>query len=60
MRKINVYSIFIMEEKAVKPTKIAARLPTKSGTVQYVALGYVSATRRDIPDRRNTTTLTMC
>ena len=49
-----------MEEKAVKPSEIAARLPRKSGTVRYAALGYVSATRRDIHDQRNTTTLTMC
>jgi hypothetical protein len=60
MRKINVYSIFIMEEKAVKPSEIAARLPRKSGTVRYAALGYVSATRRDIHDQRSTTTLTTC
>ena len=49
-----------MEEKAERPNEKAARLPRQSGTVKYVALGYASATRRGIPDRRSATTLTMC
>ena len=55
-----MYSIFIMEEKAEKPSEKKPRLARKSGTVRSAALGYGSATRRGIPDQRNTTTLTMC
>ena len=49
-----------MEEKAVKSGENSSQAAEKSGTVRYAALGYVSATRRDIHDQRNTTTLTMC
>ena len=50
-----------MEEKAVKPDENSSQAAEKkSGTVRYAALGYVSATRRDIHDQRSTTTLTMC
>ena len=49
-----------MEDKEGNSNDKAARLPSKNGTVRYVALGYVSATRRGIPDRRSATTLTMC
>ena len=55
-----MYSIFIMEEKAEKPTeKKKPRLARKSGTVRSAALGYGSATRRGIPDQRSTMTPTM-
>ena len=55
-------SIYIMEEKAEKPTEKRKqhRSARTNGTAQSAALGYGSATRQGIPDQRITTTLTMC
>ena len=55
-----MYSILIMEEKAEKPTKKkTAHTGLKQWQCPYAVLGYGSATRRGIPDQRNTTTLIM-
>ncbi|MFM7987151.1 MAG: hypothetical protein ACKPKO_48350 [Candidatus Fonsibacter sp.] len=47
-----MYSIFIVEETADKPTENQHKLAR--------TYGYGSTTRMGIPDQRNTTTLTMC
>ncbi|MFM7988177.1 MAG: hypothetical protein ACKPKO_53580 [Candidatus Fonsibacter sp.] len=54
-----MYSIFILEEIAETHTaKEQHILARTNGNTQSAALGYGSATRRGITDRRSTKTLT--
>ena len=55
-----MYSIFIMEEKAEKPTEKEAKIGEKKWHCPICGARIWSATRRGIPDPRNTTTPTMC